>query len=168
MKQKIHKNSNGGFTIVTLIIAVAIMAIIGLLGYPYFAKTMEISRESTDLSSIRSAYSMVMSAYLLNGGIDPTSYRKSGPNDAENNEKVLGTSEVIKTQRLMDNSYDYTMYVWVTQKEPDWQSNSHSVSGVEVPAPNTNDQLYKVSVDSGSGALTVTTTDFRGSRQCMN
>lgn len=53
-------NNQKGFTLAELLIVVAIIAVLVAIGIPVFAGQLEKSRESVDLSDIRSAYSEVM------------------------------------------------------------------------------------------------------------
>lgn len=56
------KKNTQGFTLAELLIVVAIIGILVAISIPIFASKIEISREATDLSNVRSMYSEVMYA----------------------------------------------------------------------------------------------------------
>mgnify|MGYP005923479269 CR=1 FL=1 len=58
------KNKNRGFTLAELLIVVAIVGVLLAISIPIFNKNLESSRESVDLSNVRSAYSEVMAAVV--------------------------------------------------------------------------------------------------------
>jgi len=61
---------NKGFTLLEMLIVVAIIAILIAIAVPTFAKQLEKAREATDLSNLRSAYSEMMMMVLTD---EPTS-----------------------------------------------------------------------------------------------
>ena len=58
-----------GFTLVELLIVVAIIAVLVAVAIPIFTKQLEKSRESTDMANIRSAYAEIM-AEAISDGLD--------------------------------------------------------------------------------------------------
>ena len=58
------KSRNKGFTLIELIIVVAILAVLVGILFPFYTKYMERSRESVDLANVRTAYNDVMTAVV--------------------------------------------------------------------------------------------------------
>lgn len=58
------KTNRRGFTLMEMLIVVAIIAILIAIAIPTFTSTLEKARETADLANIRSAYGAAMIAYL--------------------------------------------------------------------------------------------------------
>ena len=56
------KNNNKGFTLMEMLIVVAIIAVLVAIAIPVFTNQLEKSREATDAANIRSAYAEVMAS----------------------------------------------------------------------------------------------------------
>ena len=99
------KNNNKGFTLMEMLIVVAIIAVLVAIAIPVFTNQLEKSREATDAANIRSAYAEVMAAALTGAEQgDVTS----------NNINVSG--EV--------GARIYSKHVDAVQKQKDWQNTS--------------------------------------------
>ena len=61
------KNNKKGFTLAELLIVVAIIAVLVAVAIPVFNAQLEKSRESVDISNVRSAYAEVVATYLADG-----------------------------------------------------------------------------------------------------
>ena len=65
------KNSKG-FTLMEMLIVVAIIAVLVAIAIPTFTNQLEKAREATDLANLRGAYAQVMAAALTNSDEDTT------------------------------------------------------------------------------------------------
>ena len=65
------KNSKG-FTLMEMLIVVAIIAVLIAIAIPTFTNQLEKAREATDLANLRGAYAQVMAAALTNSDADTT------------------------------------------------------------------------------------------------
>ena len=65
------KNSKG-FTLMEMLIVVAIIAVLIAIAIPTFTNQLEKAREATDLANLRGAYAQVMAAALTNSDDDTT------------------------------------------------------------------------------------------------
>lgn len=65
-----RQRSDGGFTLLELLIVVAIIGVLVAVAVPLLTNNLERSRESTDLANVRSAAARVVSAAMVGGGED--------------------------------------------------------------------------------------------------
>lgn len=97
------KNNNKGFTLMEMLIVVAIIAVLVAIAIPVFTNQLEKAREATDAANIRSAYAEVMAAALT---------------DSDN---VNGVTRTPKNEN--GTYYEYSKEVTnVAQKQHDWQN----------------------------------------------
>ena len=86
------KKDNKGFTLMEMLIVVAIIAILIAIMIPVFNAQLEKSREAADAANIRSAYATAMVTYLDDSSKDGTSTVKlTQETDGWQNES-LGTT----------------------------------------------------------------------------
>ena len=107
-------NGKGGFTLAELLIVVAIIAVLVAIAIPVFSSVLENSRESTDLSNVRSAYGEVMAAALTG---DKTATTEDGT-------------------VIYQESGIYEIDVNLEQKQEKWQSdpdeNTLTIGGISI------------------------------------
>ena len=77
---KIRKD-HSGFTLMEMLIVVAMIAVLVAISIPIFVNILEKSRESTDLANVRSAYAEVLAAACLD--------------DSENAEKTVALKQKV-------------------------------------------------------------------------
>ncbi len=102
------KNSKG-FTLMEMLIVVAIIAILVAIAIPAFSGQLEKAREAADMANVRSAYAEVMASAL------------SGATPAQGD----------------DIKYDTNTGVWskdveATQKQAGWQTNNVGTGTVKI------------------------------------
>ncbi len=88
-----NKKNNKGFTLMEMLIVVALIAILVVISIPVFTAQLEKAREATDLANMRGAKALAVASYLV--GDDSTF--KAGTTyayDAENGKFVAATAEV--------------------------------------------------------------------------
>ena len=112
------KNNNKGFTLMEMLIVVAIIAVLVAIAIPVFTNQLEKAREATDMANIRSAYAEVMACALT---------------DAPNT-----TNEVTRTNND-DGSVTWSKHVEAVQKQAGWVSGTTvEIGGEQVAAVTAN------------------------------
>lgn len=67
-KEELKKQGKKGFTLMELLIVVAIIAVLVAIAIPLFTNQLEKAREATDLANIRAAYAECSAAQLTGEG----------------------------------------------------------------------------------------------------
>ena len=110
------KNSKG-FTLMEMLIVVAIIAVLVAIAIPTFTNQLEKAREATDLANLRGAYAQVMAAALTNADPDTT---------------------IGLTRDGEDGTATWTIHVDATQTVAGWQTKEFSIGGIDMAnVPNT-------------------------------
>lgn len=130
------KNNNKGFTLMEMLIVVAIIAVLVAIAIPVFTNQLEKAREATDEANIRSAYAEVMACALT--GSD-------------------NTNGVTRTES--NGVYTWTKTVKPVQKQADWQMGQpNEIGGVKnVKAITTGE--WTISFTDGNSNATITPTN---------
>ena len=106
------KNNNKGFTLMEMLIVVAIIAVLVAIAIPVFTNQLEKAREATDMANLRSAYAEVMACALTG-----TSKTDALKNDVNVNDATAG-------------EFTYTKNVTRVQKQAGWQGTDPATDGI--------------------------------------
>lgn len=106
------KKNNKGFTLMEMLIVVAIIAVLVAIAIPTFTSALEKSREATDAANLRAAYAEVTVAALT---------------DMDGTESTA--ADGVKREGA-DGSYTWTKEVKLVQKQKDWQNESYKTNGI--------------------------------------
>ncbi len=131
MYNKNYKNKKG-FTLVELLIVVAIIAVLVSIAIPVLTVQLEKTREAPDLANVRAAYAKVMAAAMLEDK----------------------SAEVFK-----DGMYQMT--VSLKQKQDDWQSYPVTIANVTVTKGKPQNDNWK-GYPKPNGSCTVSYKEERG------
>lgn len=141
LKKMMEKRNQKGFTLMEMLIVVAIIAILVAIAIPVFTSQLEKAREATDAANIRAAYAEVMMAYLAGGTPDTE----------------LGVTA--------GDGGSYSKDVTLQQKKANWQTTdikNNGIAGIKgdklgTPQPNGKatvkvDAEGKASIDCGGAS----------------
>lgn len=103
-KEELKKQGKKGFTLMELLIVVAIIAVLVAIAIPLFTNQLEKAREATDMANLRSAYAEC-SASLLTG-------EKGNGVTFDNDENPTSASETVT----------------ITQKKKGWEGDNATVT----------------------------------------
>ena len=127
------KKNNKGFTLMEMLIVVAIIAVLVAIAIPTFTSALEKSREATDAANLRAAYAEVTVAALT--------------------EEATNDSTHITKSDDGNGNATWTKVVNLVQKQDGWQNESYTtnkIGGIAAPAVKAN------------GTVTVTYTETKG------
>jgi type IV pilus assembly protein PilA len=110
-REELKKRGNKGFTLMEMLIVVAIIAVLIAIAIPVFTTQLENSREATDAGNIRSAYAEVTAAAMM-GNTDAAELKKS---------------------RITHSGNTWTKEVSLQQQTDGWQNDSiTNIAGLSV------------------------------------
>lgn len=109
LKEKLKKQA--GFTLVELLIVVAIIAILAAIAIPAYSAQMENARQATDRDNARAASSLATSDYLLHGfkgSVKYTYTKTAGGNLAISKVESVGTAAVGDAAKITAANTEYS------------------------------------------------------------
>lgn len=131
-KEELKKQGKKGFTLMELLIVVAIIAVLVAIAIPLFTNQLEKSRDATSVANIRSAYAQAQTAFLTSTP-DP-------------NNGVTITGDTIKVEHVSIPS---------KSSSPDWSGEASRIKwgSVDFPADtglDTNDATVTFTYENGA------------------
>ena len=139
------KNNNKGFTLMEMLIVVAIIAVLVAIAIPVFTNQLEKAREATDAANIRSAYAEVMT----------DTGRTTDTTGTKNDNGV--------TKKVTDNGEaTWSKDVAPVQKQKGWQNTSITeIAGIKLadatkPIAAESLKGWTVTYSEVSGECTIT------------
>ena len=136
--------NNKGFTLMEMLIVVAIIAVLVAIAIPTMTSALEKSREATDAANIRSAYAQVMVQAL-------TEEELTAP-------KTVGKITYAATTKDSKNVRTWSATVTAVQKQDGWQSAITEIGGVEVKAADATLNGWTIKYVEGAVEATIAPT----------
>ena len=128
------KNSKG-FTLMEMLIVVAIIAVLVAIAIPTFTNQLEKAREAADMANLRSAYAEVVAAALT---------------DDNNNGRVTVGGVEGSGERT------YTVEVTATKHNSTWLGGTPTIGDATVPGTAlVNGAVYTVQYNEQTSAVTI-------------
>ena len=124
----------GGFTLVEMLIVVAIIAVLVAVSIPVVGASLEKAREATDAANERAAKAVALTDFLMNGYMESTTY-------------FYKSDGTVLTQRALEG---HTQSVEGTPGSDSGQSKDHKGSCVKVEII-----VFNGEISATSGWLTI-------------
>ena len=126
------KNSKG-FTLMEMLIVVAIIAVLVAIAIPTFSNQLEKAREATDMANIRAAYAEVMASALTGD--------------------ATAVDDVVYTE----GAGTWTKEVAATQKVAEWQTagGAPTIGGVEKVVALTTGSSWIITYNEQNATTTI-------------
>ena len=160
-----NKRNKKGFTLVELLIVVAIIAVLVAISIPIFLTELEKSKEATDIANIRAGYAQAREAAILG---DDTLEEDDGVSDG------MFVAGGISSETGEEDNY-YTFRGELVQGKDGWQCDDVEVAGIKLsefvgePTQDgwfqiecTSDGWVQITLGKGSQRKTVTSTTVTG------
>lgn len=93
-------NNKKGFTLMEMLIVVAIIAILIAIAIPTFSNSLTSSKQAADAANVRAAYSTATSYYMLNN-VD--CYSSAGEMQADSKAETIGSMTVVASGSTGEN-----------------------------------------------------------------
>ena len=119
-EMKMKKRNQKGFTIMEMLIVVAIIAILVAIAIPTFNNALTKSKEAADVANIRAAYAEVMLDYMMDGK-KPTKAdvtKKIGTLNDNTALKVEDTQITYTAKELKNSADGSTTFKWSLTETP--------------------------------------------------
>jgi type IV pilus assembly protein PilA len=144
MKAELEERENKGFTLMEMLIVVAIIAVLVAIAIPVFTGQLEKAREATDAANIRSAYGVIQAAALTQE--DATSIKKNDTKDTK-----------YTVPNTAAGSRQYQAVVTLQQTQDGWQSGAQDIGGVAIAqSAATGKGTATILYDESTGKTTIT------------
>ena len=98
-KEALKAEGKKGFTLMEMLIVIAIIAILIAIAIPVFTTQLERAGEATDAANIRAEYAEVMTEYITNGNVTTTHEvnMQQSQNGWQNDDIKSGLSNIATT-----------------------------------------------------------------------
>ena len=98
-----------GFTIMEMLIVVAIIAVLVAIAIPTFSSSLEKAKEAADVANIRAAYAEIQVAVLTDSGAAPTADVDTGALNAKIGGSTTTEWDTYFSSKLnYDTKFEYT------------------------------------------------------------
>ena len=92
-----HKRSHQGFTLMEMLIVVAIIAVLVAIAIPTFSSSLHKAREATDLANARAYFAELQADYMMSGEYQPQFKANAEENISSTITYLDGTTVKLQT-----------------------------------------------------------------------